>query len=332
MGENILYYLFSDIDNEDLNEHKNKKERFYKEYEETVFDYVSNDIRLETNRVKTLENTVKLYMEEGRFYTGDTCQLIESVSPEKTAEKLFDILDEKDKVDKSLLRKKFSGLLKSVFEDIEFLSMTYALQLLFDKKKDTFTENEDYEALLGRYKKLPEIIGFLSERSNVPIEDIEDSLTISKEVLDNTIDSTESLFNVRRFAKDELISLAPKGRKVQEYIKKKQNKVYSTEEVENFIYMNSHHLLQSFYIPLSDVSDNITVIPLSPQRKHKLSFEYRFVRKELEQKKQVIDVENIFDFEIIEKTPVIDIYDIREDESKYERRKEFNRSFSRVIR
>lgn len=320
MEEKLLNYLSSNIDREYLIEHRNKKERFYKELEENVLNYVSNDMRLTTEKVRALEDMEKVYTEESRFYNRKTCRKIESISPEGVAEKLYHIVSEE--LDQNLIQKKFVNLLDSVFEDIKFLSMSTALISLFEKKKENFIEQEKYDAVLERYKRLSEIIEFLGEKNNVQMEHLMESIPISREELDRTIDGTENLFNIRKFGQNTSISLAPKGRKVQKHIRQKQKKLYSAEEVENFIYINSHHIMKSFYDPLSEKSDYLFVIPLSPHRKRKLSLEYRLIRKEMEFQKEVIDSGSTFKLWSDEVLPAIDINVIKEDRREYDERRQ----------
>lgn len=328
MEERLLNYLITNNDVENFTEHRNRKERFHKELEAVVLDYVSSNTRLTTNKVKALEDMEKVYMEGGQFYFKDTCQTIESISPEGVAKKLYDIVRKVQEQNDIL--NKIENLLSKVFEDIEFLSMNVTLISLFEKKKEDFMEHEKYEAILSHYKKLPEIMEFLGEKNNVQIESVKECVPLSNEELDRIVDGAENLFNVRKFGQNISISLSPKGRKVQKHIRQRQNKIYSAEEMENFIYINSHYIMKSFCSPLEEIPDRVFAFPLSPQRKRKLSLEYRLIRKEIEIYREVIDAESNFMLWPDDQLAVIDFNDM-EDKREDDRRQEFDRVISGTI-
>lgn len=78
-----------------------------------------------------------------------------------------------------------------------------------------------------------------------------------------------------------MVSLAPEGKRLKIYLKRIEEKRYSQEELESYIYMNSHRLINMFRRRRGYLPKSISVIPLSDVRQNCLSFEFKYVYSEI---------------------------------------------------
>lgn len=296
--KDISSYLSLGFDGNDTDSQKEIQENFLKECEEIVIDYVSSNVRFNTNKVHMFEELEKLQAEDGIFYKQETCETVESIMPDKIAEKVLKIYSEGLSMEEDSIKTHISNLLQDAFSDIIFLSSISMLQSIFEKKELKFHKQKYYENLLCKYKNLSQIIELLDEKDNIAIEELKEDMPVHKDNIINTVDKLNNLFNVRIFMQKQSVSLSPEGYKLQNYIKSRKEKVYSKEDMEKIVYKNSHRLIQSFNNNLQDNIEPLAVIPLSDKRNKMLSFEYKRVWKKFQQNGSLVfDINKVFEFE-----------------------------------
>jgi len=179
------------------------------------------------------EELEKLQAEEGVFYKQDTCGVVESVTPDKIAEKILQIFSEGLTKKENNTKSCIASLLQDVFSDIMFLSSISMLQSVFEKKEQEFNKQEYYENLLCKYKNISKIIELLDEKDNISIKELKEDMPVHKDDIISIIDNLNALFNVRSFMQKKMISLSPEGHKLQNHIKNRKEKIYSGEDMEN---------------------------------------------------------------------------------------------------
>lgn len=124
---------------------------------------------------------------------------------------------------------------------------------------------------------------------NIPFEQLCKVSAVKEETL-NCILNEKTYFNVRSVGHQKMISLAPEGRKLKKYLKRTEAKRYSQEDVENYIYMNSHRLINMFRRHRGYLPKSVTVIPLSDVRQNSLSFEFKYVCNEISSRRLSLEM------------------------------------------
>lgn len=279
-------------------------EKLYKEYEEAVKKFLENGAN--TDKIEEMTSTISKYCKE--------CidLLSEDALVEFLSEKLLNNSNDKSA--------QWEQKINSVIQGAVFLGKISALHTIFLKKQEEIRKEQEYRRSIQRIDGLEEVIKGIIE-DNIPLERLCEVHPI-KEAQLNRILNEKEYFNVRAVGHQRMISLAPEGKRLRTYLKHRGEKRYSQEELENYIYMNSHRLINMFRRRRDYLPKTVSVIPLSDVRQNCLSFEFKYVYNEISSRR--LSIEQDFLHVAIGK---ISAYQIRDDFKSDERENSIHQIF-----
>lgn len=262
---NALFDLIlSEEENEVISlEKKKKRNNLYNEYEEAVKKFLEDGAM--TDKITEMETTIARYCSDCVNLL-NTDELVKFLS-NKLLEK-FNSLEKYDQID-------------SIIEHMVFLGKISALYAIWIKKQEEIRKTQEYRTSIEQTYGLKELIKGMTE-DNIPFEHLCETFHIEEKQL-NRLLNKKVYFNIRTIGQQKFVSLSPEGRKLQNYLKLSEEKRYSQEEMENYIYINSHRLINMFRQPMDMgyLPKSVTVIPISDVRQKGLSFEFKYVYNEI---------------------------------------------------
>lgn len=264
MNRELFDLIFSENGVKKFLEEKKEKKKFYKEYEEAVKKFLEDGAV--TDKMTEMEAAIV-----------KCCNVyVDLLSSEELVEFLLNKISD---IFKSVQGDTMYAQINSVIEYGVFLGKISALYSMFCKKEEEIRKNQEYRRSIEQVDGLKKLLNKITE-DNVSFVRLCEISSIDETKL-NCILNKKSYFNVRNIGQQKLVSLAPEGKKLQKYLKLTEEKRYSQEEVEDYIYMNSHRLINMFRHPKEELPRSVTVIPLSDIRQDSLAFEFRFVHHEI---------------------------------------------------
>lgn len=256
---------------EDNKEVSLKKRKLYKEYEEAVKKFLEDGAN--TDKIKDMEAATAKYC-------NDYVDLL-------NIDELVNFL--LDKLLNNIKNEQMNKQINLIIDHAVFLGKISTLYTMLIKKQEEIRKNQEYRKNIEQICGLKELLKKIKE-DNIPFEHLCEITHIGEEKL-NCILNRKTYFNVRAFRQQKFVSLTPEGKKLQKYLKHIESKRYSQEEVENYIYMNSHRLINMFRQPNGNLPKSVTVIPLSDARQKGLSFEFKYAYNEISLKQPNIELD-----------------------------------------
>ncbi|MCI8752895.1 MAG: hypothetical protein HFH66_16405 [Lachnospiraceae bacterium] len=276
MNKGLFYsLLLNENDQESYLEWKEKSKKIYKEYEEAVKKFLEDGA--DTNKITEMEAEIDKYCNN----------YVDLLDMDELVKFILDILKNNDKC---MQREERINL---IIEKTVFLSKIGTLHSMFIKKQEEIRKNQEYRKSIEKIHGLKKLLKGITEDNN-SFDSLCKSFNMNEEKM-NGILNHRAYFNVRIIGQQRFVSLAPEGRKIQKYIKCTEEKRYTQDELENYIYMNSHRLINMFRQPNGYLPRRVTVIPLSDVRQNALSFEFKYVYNEIKQQnfEQIFHIDDI---------------------------------------
>lgn len=292
MNKELFELLLSEEESQEAAlEKQREKKMLYKEYEEAVKKFVEDEV--ETDKIKDLVSATAWYCNDyvNLLNTDDLVKLM--------MEKLLCMVEGVQEDHISL-----------IIEHAIFLGKISALYAMYVKKQEEIRKDYEYKRSIEKSRYLKTVLNAVIE-DNVNFNYLCEISHIEERNM-NRLLNERVYFNVRNIGQEKLVSLTPEGKYLQKYLKRIEAKRYTQEELENYIYMNSHRLINLFRKPKGSLPKNVTVISLSDIQQNHLSFEFYYVYNEISSKQSIIE-RDIPDFgsEMISGKRIIDSVDAK---------------------
>lgn len=262
MNNELLVSLLSGDNTQEISSKSDERKKIYREYENAVKMFLENGVN--TDKIGEMVAATAQYCNDyvDLLNMGDLVQFI--------SDKLLANI-------KSMQEKQVN----SIIEHAVYLGKISALYSVTEKKKEELRKDQEYRRSIDQNYDLRDVLLEMVE-DNISFKQLCKNTCIEEKRLHGLLNN-KIFFNIRIIGQQQLVSLAPEGKKLQNYLKRTQEKRYSQEDVENYIYMNSHHLINMFRQPKGNLTQNVTVISLSDIRQKCLSLEFNCAYNEIRQ-------------------------------------------------